>query len=102
MSVVAFPTPAPFRTQADQPMRVLREDLSARIAVVNNLRNLLKACDIKVASQDLINEGGRPLLVLVRGDQRLRGVATSVRQTGKTITAVIDGVDVRWPHEASA
>lgn len=100
MSVIAFPTAAPFGTQADQPMRVLRHDLSSRVARVNDVRAMLKRCGVEIASQDLINDGGRPLLVLKASCNGLRGSAQCIRLTGDTITAVIEGVDVRWPHSA--
>lgn len=97
MNVLAFPSPAPFGTQADQPLRVLRPDLSERVAKVSRVLRVLTDLDVRVESQDLIRNGNRPLLRLFRGDARLRHFAESVRQVGAHITAVIGGVDVQWP-----
>lgn len=94
MTVIAFP----YSTEAERPLKVLRADLSARIAQINQVRRVIEAAGIAVESQDLLHGGKRPLLRLVKGDLRLRGIADSVRVTGDCITAVINGVDVQWPR----
>lgn len=96
MSVIAFPNAAPFGTHADQPLRVLRPDLSERVAKVSRVLRVLADIEVRVESQDLLR-GKRPLLRLFRGDVRLRHFAESLRQVGDHVTAVIGGVDVEWP-----
>lgn len=101
-SIAAFPTLAPFGTLADQPLRVLTPELSARIAKVNVVLQILAGLDIHVASQDLRRSGRAPLLTLFRGDMRLRRFAYAVRLNGDIWTASINGVDVQWPASATA
>lgn len=100
MTVIAFPlcVPPPFGTQADQPLRVLRSDLSQRVAAINTVRKLLQGAGLEIECQDLIRDGKRPLLRLVAGDDRLRGVATFIRLDHGLVTAIVNGVDVQWPH----
>lgn len=95
MTVVALPFPS----SSDKPLRVLTPDLSARITKINLVRRLLNECGIQIQTQDLVRNGNRPLLRLAKGDPRLRRIATSVRQYGDQVTAVIHGVDVQWPVE---
>lgn len=103
MSVIAFPVtvPPPYGTQCDQPLRVLGADLSQRIARVNTVLSLLGQAGYRVEYQDLIRHK-RPLLRIEAGDQRLRGVAECIRRDGDHVTALINGVDVQWPHAAVA
>jgi hypothetical protein len=99
MTVVAlYPHIDPYGTEADQPLKVLRPDLSERIASVNTLRRVLTEIGLKVVEQDLIRNGNRPLLILERGDARLRGIAQWIRYEGGWLRAVIGNVEVRWPQ----
>lgn len=102
MSVISFPTLPPFGTLADKPLRVLTPELSARIAKVNKVLQILAGLNVHVASQDLLRAGRAPLLTLFRGDMRLRRFAYAMRLNGEIWTASIDGVDVQWPASATA
>lgn len=100
MSVVPFPTLPPRGTEADQPLRVLRPDLSRRIACVEQVRRQLKRAGIRVVSQDLLS-GTRPSLVVEAGSEALRRTACYVRAQAGVVTAVIGDVAVRWPEKAA-
>lgn len=91
-------TALPFPSYADRPLRVLRADLSSRIADLNAVRDALRARGLTVLSQDLINRGQRPLLRLKAGDAWLRQVAECIRTVdAANAVATWRGVDLQYP-----
>lgn len=97
MSIIPFPTVAAFGSDSDQPLKVLRSDLSDRVSRVNDVRSRLRRFGIRMISQDLLAEP-RPLVHVDRGTDGLRNAAVCVHRLGTTAitTAVIDDVDVCW------
>lgn len=93
MTVIAFP--APFGTLADAPLKVLRPDLSARIANVNHVRSFVARHGVRTLSQNLLGVR-RPSIVIEHGTDALRSAAVCVRSSAGITRAVIRDVDVYW------